>query len=100
MVETSKLAAVRACVLATAYARPEPVLVLGERPGRIKRTIMDVLKTAGCPLRVTDIREACEHALGAPVNRSTISDCLIKHSTGDRRLFDRTERGAYAWRAP
>lgn len=99
MVETSKLHTIKARLLATAPTRAEPATALGERAGRIKQTVIQVLETAGLPLRVAEISEACEQLLGIPVNRSTISDCLIKHSAGDRRLVDRTARGEYAWRS-
>lgn len=66
-----------------------------QRAGRIKQTVVDVLDVAPGPLRVSEIRRACEQRLGVSVNRSTVSDCLIKHSRGDGRLFDQGARGCY-----
>lgn len=62
------------------------------------RSVIQVLECSGVPQRVTEIQRECENQLGVPVNRSTISDCLIKHSIGEARLFDRTERGSHVWR--
>ena len=65
------------------------------RAGLIKQTIIRVLIDAPGPMRVTEIRRDCEQRLGIAVNRSTVSDCLIKHSSGERRLFERDARGSY-----
>ena len=88
----------KARLLAAAPVRSEAPATPGQRAGRIKQTVIHVLESAGVPLRVAEVRHACEQQLGAPVNRSTISDCLIKHSNGNQRLFNRTERGSYIWR--
>jgi len=69
-----------------------------QRAGLIKQTVIRVLQEAAGPLRGTEIRLACEERLGMPVNRSTVSDCLIKHSNGRLRLFDRDARGGYTRR--
>ncbi len=72
--------------------RPDPP----KRAGEIKQTVIHVLQMAEKPMRVMDIHRACEEYLDRPVNRSTVSDCLIKHSKGQRQLFVATSRGLYS----
>lgn len=72
--------------------RPDPP----KRAGEIKQTVIHVLVVAEKPMRVMDIHSACEEYLGRPVNRTTVSDCLIKHSKGQKQLFAATTRGFYS----
>ena len=66
-----------------------------KRAGEIKQTVIHVLQMAELPMRVFEIHRACEQYLGRPVNRSTVSDCLIKHSKGPKQLFVGTKKGVY-----
>ena len=63
------------------------------------QTVIDVLQAAERPLRVHEIRERCAEHLGVPVNRSTVSHCLMRHRVGENRLFQRTDHGRYTWRS-
>ena len=54
-----------------------------------------MLADANGPMRVSEIGRFCEAYAGTPVNRSAVSDCLIKHSLRERRVVDRIARGSY-----
>lgn len=96
--ETLEPTEVKARILVSAPPHAKAPAPPGQRAGRIKRSVIQALECSGVPQRVAEIRRECEKQLGVPVNRSTISDYLIKHSIGEARLFDRTERGSYVWR--
>ena len=98
--ETSELACQKGLLLQRFRGRSVAKAPPRRRAGLVKQTVISVLDNATGPMRVTEIRRACEERLGTPVNRSTVSDCLIKHTNGERRLFDRDARGSYLRRAP
>ena len=77
---------------------PEAPSTPRRRVEPITQAVIEVLADANAPMRVGEIRKVCESKLDAQVDRSTISNSLIKLSTGDRLLFDRTHRGSYVRR--
>lgn len=93
--ETSEVARLKEGLLHVFHGCTDAPTRLKQRAGLIKQTVIRVLEEAAGPLRVTEIRRACEERLGIPVNRSTVSDCLIKHSNCEPRLFVRDARGSY-----
>ena len=95
LLEASELARLKDRLLQGFQGCAEAPAAPKQRAGLIKQTVIQVLDKAVGPLRVSEIRGACEQRLDIPVNRSTVSDCLIKHSQGERRLFDRDARGSY-----
>jgi len=65
------------------------------RPGRVARTVTEVLLRADAPMRAREVHRACEALLGGPVSWSTVKDCLSEHSSGVRPRFSRVDYGRY-----
>ena len=99
LLETSELVSLKHRLLQELSSTAVEPSASKPRAGLIKQAVIRVLDEATGPMRVIEIRSGCEKLLGVPVNRSTVSDCLVKHSHREPQLFDRAARGSYRRRA-
>jgi len=63
--------------------------------GTVSDVIVTVLAQADEEMRLSEICGEVERVLGGHVSRHSVTDYLVKHSTGPRPLFTRPRRGHY-----
>lgn len=73
---------------------PQPMMrKLGN--GVVQRAVVQVLATAGQPLRLADVQAAVEELLGQSVSRNSVGWCLSTGARGDEPRFERVGHGCY-----
>jgi hypothetical protein len=63
--------------------------------GVVQRAVFSVLAETGGPMRLADIQADVERLLGQPVSMESVSWSLRVDANGERRCFERVERGLY-----
>ena len=65
---------------------------MARQPGQVRDAIIRVLKTAGKPMRVSEIHAAVEADLGGPVAESSVRSYL---QIGSSAHFEKMSKGIY-----
>ena len=96
VLEIQRNTELRENLLGQTLARRAPEVVKA-RAGRVYRAVETALSESAQPLRAREIHRRCEIALGEPVSRSTVKQCLFERSRGVSPKVLRVAHGLYLW---
>lgn len=97
MARFRRLDRLRAKLAAEAPANWAPLPLADKRTQRgwVLTAVRQVLAEAQGPMRMCEIISKVEAALGKPVKKSSVENCLCSNSRGPKPRFERVGRGRY-----